>query len=308
MSKRALILGVGGQDGSYLAELLLEKGYEVHGLYRRSSVDNLGRLIGCRDRLVLCSGDVLDAGCLYGLIEEIGPSEIYNMADQDHVPSSTRIPAYQMDITAKGVVVLLEAVRRVDCNIRVFQPCSATMFGASPIPQNESSPISPMSPYALAKAAAFLACRYYREHHSLFVSTAVFFNHDSPRRREDYFLHRVIRGVLNWENSIVSGELDVKVDIGYAPEYVKAAWTMLQLPKADDFCIGTGQAPSVEEWIGIVCEVAGVPFREPIAAPYLASPSLQADCTKARATFGWDPKVDAEGLVHILVDHYRSKG
>lgn len=326
--KKALILGVNGQDGSYLAELLVNKGYSVHGMYRHSSSGGvagslwrLRDLLEPHDRIVLHPGDLLDTGCLRNLIDTIKPDEVYNMADQDHVGYSYKTPLYSMEVTATGVAALLEVVRRVNKNLKVFQPISATVFGAAPPPQNELTPFAPASPYACAKAAAYYLCQHYRREHELFVATAIYFNHDSPRRCGDYLLQKICRGAVE----IARGQrqrLDLYdqstlVDIGYAPEYVEAAWKIMQLCTPDDFVVGTGSGMSVtdlavaafraaevkcppEGWLELI-EDSGEP-RQPAVHT-----ALIADTTKAKAAFGWEPKTFQDALVRIIVAKFQNE-
>ena len=282
---RALILGIGGQDGSYICDLLLEKGYEVHGLHRRSSVDNLRRIAHCRDRVTLHRGDMADLNSIMIACDRSRPDEIYNLADQDHVGASFASAAYSMDITAGAVGRMLELVRSWLYPIRFFQPLSATMFGDAPPPQNERTPFAPASPYACAKVAAYYLCQHYRREYGMHVSTAIFFNHDSPRRGGDYLLQRIARGDKLW------GDLDTVVEVGYAREYMEAAHAILQLDKPDDFVIGTGRGFRIRDlvsndWLRLAVE-------KPAAG-------LVADAGKARAAFGFDPKHDAFSVLAMI--------
>lgn len=311
--RRALILGINGQDGSFLADILLGKGYEVHGLYRRSSVDNLWRLRHISKSIQLHPGDLSDISSVGRVIAEVYPQEIYNEADQDHVGWSYHTPVLSMGITAGAVAGILELVREINPRIRVFQPVSATMFGDAPPPQNEATEFNPQSPYACAKLAAYYLARYYRQAHGMFVSTAILFNHDSPRRcGQGYLLHDIcsaaIRVAHGQQQNVAVGDLDMIVDIGYAREYMEAAWNILQLPAPDDFVIGSGTAPTIRYMATEALRQVGVPSPESrleINPAFLRpgkQPSLRSDISKARAAFGFCPKVDIGELITILLD------
>ena len=252
--KRVLILGIGGQDGSYLADVLLEKDYEVHGLYRRSSVNNLQRIEHIKDQIILHEGDLSEFSTILNAIITSKPDEIYNEADQDNVGSSFATPGYSYDITGAGVGRVLQACHLYNLHskkVKLFQPVSATMFGDSPSPQNEQTPFNPQSPYACAKVFAYYLCRYYRETHNLFVSTGIMFNHDSPRREGNYLLQTICKQAQNVargkQDAIVLNNLDLEVDIGYAKEYMNTAYQIMQLDASDDFVIGTGVGCSVHK-------------------------------------------------------------
>lgn len=342
---RALILGVGGQDGSFLADLLLSKGYDVHGVVRHSShgPDNLWRIQhllnqqgnhlsecntkhrGCSpacpkdisERLTLHSGDLLDPFSIRKVIEETNPAEMFNLADQDHVGFSLATPAYSMAVTAGGAMTVLEAVRQVSKNIRVFQPCSATQFGCAPAPQHERTPFAPQSPYAVAKCAAFYAAQHYRREHGMHVSTAILYNHDSVRRRGDYLLHKICQGVARIaqgvQDELVLGDLSMLVDIGHAPEYVEGMWKILQQDKPDDFILASDDAWSIRDITRHAFEAAGVPSQfegrvrsdSAFARPG-PQPQLIGHTAKARRTFGWNPQQNVMDVVELLVRHYES--
>jgi GDPmannose 4,6-dehydratase len=248
---RALILGITGQDGSYLAELLLAKNYEVHGLIRRSSTSNTKRIDHFKDQVVLHQGDLLDPVSVEQAILKCEPTEIYNEADQDHVGWSYHLPIYSYNVTFTAVGSLLEAVLKYVPQARVFQPVSATMFGDTPAPQSEQSAFNPQSPYACAKVGAYHLCRYYRQHHGLYVSTGIMFNHDSERRAEHYLVNKICRAVIRISRGeqelLTLGHLDYKVDIGYAKEFVVAIHSILQLDQPDDYVVATGRPCTVRE-------------------------------------------------------------
>lgn len=285
MTKRALIFGVGGMDGSHCADLLLEENYEVHGMHRRSSYDNLARVAYCRDRLTLHAGDVTDFESVFNAVAAAEPHELYNFADQDDVRYSHKVPLAQMAATAGGCANVLQATRLYGCKVRVFQPLSATMFGNVPAPQNEQTPFAPASPYAVAKVAAYYLCQHYRREYGLFVGTAIYFNHDGPRRGPGYLLQKIARGERP------DGDLSAVVDIGYAPEYVEAAWRILQHDRPDDFVIGTGRGYTIESLMG----------RE--RPRYIEQPdtlALVAFPLKARTELGWVAQRDAWDVLQLL--------
>lgn len=324
MSKTSLILGVGGQDGSYLADILLARGDTVHGLHRHSSVDNLTRIAHCRDRIKLHPGDVTDALALHRVIDEVGPDEVYNVADQDNVGWSRKVPSAQMAVTLRGVGNVLEAVqqcqeRRTGNPIAVFQPVSCTMFGSAPPPQNEATPLAPASPYAAAKAAAHLLCRHYRRDLGVAVSCGIMFNHDSPRRAPGYLLQDVCRQALRHyrdrqgtDRRIVVGSLDTRVDVGHAREYMGAAVKMLQQDIPDDYCIGTGEAWTIRRLLAHALATVGYDnedarqrilsedVREDPVRLTPGAPSYRADITKARGAFGFSPSGPGTVIADIL--------
>lgn len=256
MKKKALILGIGGMDGSHLTDILLDKDYDVHGVYRRSSYDNLSRISHALNRITLHRGDLSDGGSIDRIIREVNPDEIYNEADQDHVGFSRETPEVSVDITAGAVQRLLETVLRFNPKIKVFQPVSATMFASSNRPLNETSPIAPASPYACAKVAAYYLCQHYRREHGLFVSCGIMFNHESPRRGPDYLLQRIVREARDLGQVHISNPTDL-VDIGYAPDYMCAAYQMLQLDKPVDLVIGTSVGISVYNHARCALELCG---------------------------------------------------
>jgi GDPmannose 4,6-dehydratase len=326
MTERALVLG-SGQDASYCADLLLERGAEVHLLHRRSSSpDHLWRiahLIGGGGtpsrprlgRLTLHEGDVLDAVSVGRVIAGVRPGWILNCADQDNVAYSKLCPGYTFDVTCSAVVRMLEAVRQTDRTIRWFQPLSTTMFGEAPPPQSESTPLDPQSPYACAKAACWHACKYYRRAHGMFVACAILMNHTSPRQAPGYLLQTIARGAAaiarGEQESLALGNLDTCVDVGYAKEYMEAAIRMLELPAPDDFLIATGRSYSVGGLARLALASAGVPD-----APVVRSkehyreappPPLEGDIRKAAGAFGFAPREDAASLVGVLVGHFMGR-
>jgi GDPmannose 4,6-dehydratase len=267
MNRKALIFGVGGQDGSYLADILLDKGWEVHGLHRASSADNLHRLTHLKDKITLHQGDITDSSCLSRIIRDVYPRVVFNEADQDHVGWSFSAAEHQADVTFKAVLSLLEAVRSVryiNPALQVFQPCSATMFGDAAPPQNENTPLNPMSPYAVCKAAAYHAARFYRRVHGMFVSTAILYNHDSPRRKEDYLLNRICRQVLRVKQGkqshvLMGGDLTLtRHNVGHAREYMEAVVKQMELQQPVDLIICNDGKLTIHQIVEIACQVAGM--------------------------------------------------
>ena len=307
---RALIIGIGGQDGSYLADVLLERGYEVAGIYRHSSVDNLQRIKHIKDKVTLYPGDLLDTTTTIRTLKDYQPDEVYNEADQDNVPWSHNVPGISCDVTAGAVGKLLESVYQTNKDIKVFQPLSATMFATGNLTQNEQTRFNPQSPYACGKVAAYYLCRYYRETKDMFVATAIFFNHDSPRRSEDYLLNKICNSVVRMakgeQDMLYLGNLATQVDIGFAWEYMVAAHSIMQCEVPDDFVIGTGVGHTIEEWVATACKVAKLDGRcrvgmdtkyyRPGLTPYSV-----ADITKAYRTFGFNPQYQMKELVEVLV-------
>jgi len=310
--KKALVFGATGQDGSYLSEILLEKGYEVHALVRRSATGNTRNIEHLMDRLVIHRGDLADTTSLYRIISEVRPDELYNEADQDHVRWSFDTPEYSYDVTGAAVGRILEIVRQVDPGIRVFQPVTSNMFGkAVETPQNEETPFRPQSPYACAKLLAFVLARHYREAYGMFVSTAILYNHESPRRTEEYVTRKITKAAarikLGLQDRLYLGDLSASVDWGYAKEYMEAAWTILQQPTPDDFIIGTGEPHTVREWLDTTFELAGLDPDEYVSIDSgLLRPAntmlLVGDASKARETFGFEPKVKFRDLIELMLE------
>lgn len=317
--KKALILGVTGQDGSYLAELLLEKGYEVHGMLRHSATGNtrnINHLI--KDKEIfnkiffLHKGDLADATSLYRIISEVKPQELYNEADQDHVSWSFAAPDYSYDITGAAVGRILEIIRQIDSKIKFFQPCSSNMFGkAIETPQSETTPFQPQSPYACAKILAYVLTRHYREAYGMFAATAIFYNHESPRRTEEYVTRKITKAAariaMGLQDKLVLGDLSAKIDWGYAKEYMEAAWNILQQPKPDDFVIATGEVHSVQEFVEEAFRFVNLNSDDYVVSDkQLLRPAstsvLVGDISKARKTFGFEPKIKFKELVRIMVE------
>jgi GDPmannose 4,6-dehydratase len=317
--KKALVLGVTGQDGSYLAEVLLDKGYEVHGMVRRSATGNTRNIQHLIDdpavfnaRFFLHRGDLADPTSLYRIINQVEPQEIYNEADQDHVGWSYDMVGFSADITGAAVGRLLEIIKQLDPSIRYFQPCTSNMFGkTSTATQNEETPFNPQSPYACSKVLAYHLARYYRDAFGIFASTAILYNHESPRRTEEYLTRKVTRGVARIargkQQHLMLGDLSARIDWGYSREFMEAAWQILQAPAADDFVIGTGEAHSVQEWVDEAFGIVGldpaqyVVQDERFMRPSKTSP-LVADISKARRVIGFDPKVTFTALVRLMVE------
>jgi GDPmannose 4,6-dehydratase len=317
--KKALITGVTGQDGSYLAEFLLEKGYEVHGIIRRSSSFNTGRIEHLyRDpheknvRLFLHYGDLNDASSLNRLLEKIQPDEIYNLAAQSHVRVSFDVPEYTAEITAVGTVRLLEAIRETQIKTRFYQASSSEMYGkVREVPQTETTPFYPRSPYACSKVFAFWTTVNYRESYGLFALNGILFNHESPRRGETFVTRKITKAVAlikkGRQKEIYLGNLEAKRDWGYAKDYVEAMWLMLQQDQADDYVIATGESHSVREFLEEAFRYAGLNWKDYVKIdPRYFRPAevdaLVGNAAKARAKLGWAPRVSFRDLVHLMVD------
>jgi len=317
--KKALITGITGQDGSYLAELLLSKGYEVHGVVRRASTFNTHRLDHIYQdphlpgaRLFMHYGDLNDASSLNMILKKVRPDEIYNLGAQSHVRVSFEVPEYTGEVTGLGATRLLEAVRELGMTgIRIYQASSSEMFGASPPPQNEKTPLYPRSPYGAAKVYAYWISVNYREAYGLHVSNGILFNHESPRRGETFVTRKVTRAAarikLGLESKLFLGNLEAKRDWGYAKDYVEAMWLMLQQPEADDYVIATGEAHTVRE----LCEEAfghvGLDYRKYVDIdPRYFRPTevdfLLGDPTKATKKLGWKPRTSFKELVRIMLE------
>ena len=318
MAKVALITGITGQDGSYLAELLLAKGYTVHGLIRRASTFHTSRLDHLyqdphdRDaRLVLHYGDLSDAGHLTNLFYEVRPEEVYHLGAQSHVRVSFDMPDYTGDITGLGTVRLLEAIRKSGTECRLFQASSSEMFGDAPAPQNERTPFRPRSPYAAAKVYAYSMVKNYREAYGLFASNGIMFNHESPRRGETFVSRKIVRGLARifagQQEKLYMGNLAARRDWGYAPEYVEAMWRMLQQKQPADLVFGTGETRSVQEFIEEAFGYLSLDWRKHVEVdPRYFRPTevefLQADACEAKRQLGWDAQIHFRNLVRIMVD------
>jgi len=344
--KKALITGITGQDGSYLAEFLLSKGYEVHGIIRRASTFNTGRIDHLyvdphnpEAKIFLHYGDISDSIHLADLIYNLTPDEIYHLAAQSHVKVSFQIPEYTGNITGLGTIRILEAIRTSGIKARFYQASSSEMFGASPPPQNESTPFRPRSPYAAGKVYAYWVTVNYREGYNMFACNGILFNHESPRRGETFVTRKITRAIAHIlsgkQKKIFLGNLNAKRDWGFAPEYIEMMWLMLQQDYADDYVVGTGESHSVREFVEKAFEYVGIEIEwkgkgieergiiksmeskwdsflktgdEIIKVdPKYFRPTevehLQADITKARHKLGWEPRTTFEELVKIMVDY-----
>lgn len=317
--KRALITGITGQDGSYLAELLLPKGYEVHGIKRRSSSFNTARIDNIltdwherEARLFLHFADLSDSTSLIKLLCQIQPDEIYHLGAQSHVKVSFEIPEYTGDITALGTIRLLEAIRVIDFKTKFYQASSSEMFGTTPeYPQRETTPFRPSSPYACSKVYAHWMTVNYRESYGLFACNGILFNHESPRRGETFVSRKITRGVARiragLQEKLYMGNLDAKRDWGYTPEYVDAMWRMMQLDSPDDFIVATGETHSVREFLETAFAYASLDWEKYVEIdPRYFRPvevdHLQGDASKAERILGWRPKVKFHDLVKLMVD------
>src|ERR671934_1637542 len=321
MAKRALITGITGQDGSYLAEMLLEKGYEVHGVVRRSSTMNRGRIDHLAhahpqhaegSRFVLHYGDMTDSGGLNRLVKNIRPDEIYNLAAQSHVHVSFDQPEYTADADGLGTTRLLEAVRTTGHPVRFYQASTSEMFGTSPPPQSEETPFHPRSPYAIAKLYAHWMTVNYRVAHGMFACSGILFNHESPRRGENFVSRKVTRGVAailgGTSKSLSLGNLDAKRDWGHARDYVEAMWLMLQQKEPDDYVIASGVDRSVRDLVQVAFELVGLDWEKYVEVDqaYMRPadvPQLRGDPSKARARLGWQPRTSFEEMIREMVEH-----
>ncbi len=315
---KALVTGITGQDGSYLAELLLAKGYEVHGMIRKASTFNTERIEHIYQdphdpaaKLFLHYGDLTNAEQLTNLIYNVRPDEIYHLGALSHVKVSFEIPEYAGDVTGLGATRILEAVRRSGVPARFYQASSSEMFGSAAPPQSETSAFQPRSPYAIAKVYSYWMTVNYRQAYGLFATNGILFNHESPRRGETFVTRKVTRAVARirggMQKKVFLGNLESKRDWGYAPEYVEAMWSMLQLEAPDDFVLGTGESHSVRELVVEAFGYAGLDWHEHVEIDkgYFRPTEvdfLQADASKARKALGWSPKVTFRELVRIMVD------
>jgi GDPmannose 4,6-dehydratase len=312
MPRTALITGITGQDGSYLAELLLSKGYEVHGTFRRSSTDTLERVAHLKDRLQLHQADLLDQASLVHLLRDVCPHEVYNLAAQSFVPTSWNQPILTGECTGLGVTRMLEAIRLVDTGIRFYQASSSEMFGkVQEVPQRETTPLYPRSPYGVAKVYGHWITVNYRESYGMFACSGILFNHESPRRGLEFvtrkITHAVARIKLGLQDELRLGNLQAKRDWGFAGDYVRAMWLMMQQPLADDYVIGTGETHSVEEFVTIAFGHVGLDYRDFVTVdPKFYRPAevdlLWADPSKAQRELGWTMEVGFRELVTMMVD------
>jgi GDPmannose 4,6-dehydratase len=316
--KRALITGITGQDGSYLAEFLLKKGYEVHGIKRRSSSFNTGRLDtiysdwhDSTSRLFLHFADLTDSSSLASLLRDVQPDEVYNLAAQSHVRVSFEIPEYTCDVTAIGTLRMLEALRQVGSRARFYQASSSEMFGSAVPPQNERTAFHPRSPYACAKLFGHAVTINYRESYGMFACSGILFNHESPRRGETFVTRKIARGVARiragLDQCLFLGNLNARRDWGYAPEYVEAMWMMLQQEQPTDYVIGTGKTHSVNEFVKSAFEYVGLEWQKYVQIdPRYYRPvdvdTLLADPEKARRELGWTHSTGFLELIKLMVD------
>ncbi|MEQ1727273.1 MAG: GDP-mannose 4,6-dehydratase [Vicinamibacterales bacterium] len=312
MAKRALITGITGQDGSYLAELLLEKGYEVYGIARRLSAPNSWRIDHIMDRITVRPGDLLDQLSLLKVIDEVRPQEVYNLAAMSFVPASWDQPMLTGEFNAQGVTRMLDAIRRVDPAIRFYQASSSEMYGkVREVPQTEMTPFYPRSPYGVSKVYGHYITVNYRESYNLFAVSGILFNHESPRRGLEFVTRKVTDGVarikLGMKDTLGLGNLDAQRDWGFSGDYVYAMWLMLQQDRPDDYVISTGISHSVKELVQIAFERVGLDWEKHVKLdPAFLRPAevdhLLGDCSKAKTELGWEPKVDFRGLVEMMVD------
>jgi len=316
--KKALIIGISGQDGSYLAEFLLSKGYQVHGIIRRASTFNTERIDHIYvdphnpdAKLFLHYGDLSDSDQISNIIYNIKPDEVYNLGAQSHVRVSFDIPEYTGDITGLGTTRILEAIKMSGNNVKFYQASSSEMFGDVKPPQNEESQFRPLSPYACAKLYGFWMVRIYRYAYNIFASNGILFNHESPRRGETFVTRKITRAIAailaKKQDYLYLGNLNAKRDWGYAPEYVEIMWKILQLDKADDFVLGTGESHTVEEFIKEAFSYVGLDWKKYIKIdPRYFRPievnELVADTKKAKEILHWQPKITFKDLVKIMVD------
>ena len=316
--KVALITGITGQDGSYLAELLLRKDYLVYGMIRRSSSINTDRLNHIYEEphrrgvnMILNFGDLTDSNTAFKLIGELKPDEVYNLGAQSHVRVSFDLPEYTVDAAGLGALRLLEAIRQLKIKTKFYQASSSEMFGLSPPPQNEESLFHPRSPYGAAKLLAHNLTVNYREGYGIFACSGILFNHESPRRGETFVTRKITLGIANIlakkQDKLYLGNLDAKRDWGFAPEYVKAMWMMMQQKKPDDYVIATGEMHSVEEFLKEAFDLAGLNYKRYIRIdPWYFRPTevneLKGDYSKAKKKLGWEPKVKFRELVRIMLN------
>jgi GDPmannose 4,6-dehydratase len=320
MAKRALITGITGQDGSFLAELLLEKGYEVFGIVRRSSSFNTDRIDHLYQdphepatRLRMFYGDLTDSSSLNNILRHTEPDEVYNLGAQSHVRVSFDVPEYTADVTGVGTVRLLEAIREVGIKPKFYQASSSELYGkVVEVPQTERTPFHPRSPYACAKAYAYYVTVNYREAYQMFACNGILFNHESERRGETFVTRKITRAAtrikLGLQQKLYMGNLDARRDWGYAKDYVEAMWMIMQAEEADDFVVATGETHSVREFLAESFALLDLDWQQYVEIDERYNrPSevdlLLGDAAKARDVLGWEPKVDFKGLVHIMIEH-----
>jgi GDPmannose 4,6-dehydratase len=310
-TRRALITGVSGQTGSYLAELLLAKGYEVHGIVRRSSSFNTGRIDHIFDRLTLHFADMADTTSLRAVLDEAQPDEVYNLAAQSHVRVSFDVPEYTADVTALGALRMLEAIRRSGSKARFYQASSSEMFGNAPAPQSESTPFQPASPYACAKTFAHYATVNYREAYGMFAVCGILHNHESPRRGETFVTRKITRALgrikHGLQKTLMLGNLNAERDWGHARDYARGIWMMMQAPEPRDYVLATGTAYDVRHFLDVAASYAGVDWERHVKIdPRLMRPrevhSLRGDATLAHDKLGWQPETSTVELIREMVD------
>ncbi len=310
--KRALITGITGQDGSYLAELLLEKGYDVHGVVRRSSTENFERIKHFQDKVTLIQADLTDQVSAIEAVGDVQPHEVYNLAAQSFVPTSWKQPILTGDVTALGVTRILEAIRVIDKGIRFYQASSSEMYGqVRETPQTENTPFHPRSPYGVAKVYGHWITVNYRESYNMYAVSGILFNHESPRRGLEFVTRKITHGVarikLGLDAELRLGNLEAKRDWGYARDYVNAMWLMLQQPEADDYVVSSNETHTVREFCDIAFGHVGLNYEDYVVVdPKFYRPAevelLLGDSTHARTNLGWEPEVDFAGLVKLMVD------
>jgi GDPmannose 4,6-dehydratase len=313
MPKKAIITGITGQDGSYLAELLLDKGYEVHGMVRRASTENFDRIAHLGGRVRLHQADLLDQLSIIEVLREVRPDEVYNLAAMSFVPTSWKQPVLTGEFTGIGVTRMLEAIRLLDrTGIRFYQASSSEMFGkVQEVPQKETTPFYPRSPYGVAKVYGHFITVNYRESYGMFCCSGILFNHESPRRGKEFVTRKVTDGVAQIKVGLAGelrlGNLDAQRDWGFAGDYVNAMWLMLQQDRPDDYVVATGVTHSVRDLVRVAFECAGLDWQQHVVQdPALIRPAevdlLIGDASKARRVLGWRPEVTFEGLVHMMVE------
>jgi GDPmannose 4,6-dehydratase len=311
-TRRALITGITGQDGSYLAEFLLEKNYEVIGMVRRSSTLNFERIKHIQDRLILVSGDLLDQASMIEILDQHRPHEIYNLAAQSFVQTSWSQPVFTGEVTGLGVTRLLDALRHIDPDIRFYQASTSEMFGkVREVPQTETTPFYPRSPYGVAKVYGHWITVNYRESYDLFAVSGICFNHESPRRGHEFVTRKIARGAarikLGLERDLHLGNLDAQRDWGFAPDYVHGMWLMLQQDQPEDFVLATGQTHTVQRFVELAFEIVGLNYRDYVVQdPLFMRPAdvdlLVGDPSKAKEKLGWEATTSFEGLVQSMVE------
>lgn len=310
--KRAIITGITGQDGSYLAELLLDKDYEVHGIMRRNSTFTTGRIEHIFDKLTLHYGDLADSSSLHHIVSEVQPDEVYNLAAQSHVKVSFDVPEYTADVTGTGTLRLMEAIRTCAPKAKFYQASSSEMFGkVLEVPQTEKTPFYPRSPYGAAKVYSYWITKNYRESYDMFASNGILFNHESPRRGETFVTRKITRAVAaikaGKQDKLLLGNLDAKRDWGFAGDYVEAMWLMLQADKPDDYVVATNETHSVKEFCQIAFEHVGLDWEKyvEVSEKYFRPAEVDlliGDPAHVKKQLNWEPKVGFEELVKMMVD------